>query len=658
MFPLEVVNFAQRRPGREPRRHRGSRAGSRPSGTAQRRPGREPRRHVLLAMDLARAQARSTKAGARTPATPGTAGRALQGARRSTKAGARTPATRRWSAGSARPGGALNEGRGANPGDTGDLTAGPSQRLRAQRRPGREPRRHTPSAAATCCSSPAQRRPGREPRRHLPARMQDRALGRRRSTKAGARTPATRCRPPERLRRAEPLNEGRGANPGDTRLFRVARLRHRRRSTKAGARTPATQVHHRLLPPAHCAAQRRPGREPRRHGPDGSKSITCSRLAQRRPGREPRRHPAARPSWCRGPGPLNEGRGANPGDTRRAARSPRSRSTRSTKAGARTPATPADALMKDGWLCPAQRRPGREPRRHRLIHRDAQQLGDRSTKAGARTPATRDRPRAGDRDRGDRSTKAGARTPATPPGASDTPSTPRYAQRRPGREPRRHLSSPTMANPRRRTLNEGRGANPGDTWTPTASRGRTIRSTKAGARTPATPAAAHRPTAAASGAQRRPGREPRRHWLMASSVHSRPCLAQRRPGREPRRHPTSRGRCACWRRRAQRRPGREPRRHQTLSSVRPHVSHALNEGRGANPGDTSSMGSRGGRWTALNEGRGANPGDTPRRGYRPRGSRPLNEGRGANPGDTWRRAGAPRRCSSLNEGRGANPGDT
>ncbi len=61
----------------------------------------------------------------------------------------------------------------------------------------------------------------------------------------------------------------------------------------------------------------------------------------------------------------------------------------------------------------------------------------------------------------------------------------------------------------------------------------------------------------------------------------------------------------------------------------------LNEGRGANPGDT-----RGARATipywpvALNEGRGANPGDTrPDTGPFTR-YRPLNEGRGANPGDT------------------------
>ena len=109
---------------------------------------------------------------------------------------------------------------------------------------------------------------------------------------------------------------------------------------------------------------------------------------------------------------------------------------------------------------------------------------------------------------------------------------------------------------------------------------------------------------------------------------------------------------------------------------------ALNEGRGANPGDTSGCGpSSDGRANAqrrpgreprrhhlsvvdqaqtgaLNEGRGANPGDTPG-AARPRRHRtPLNEGRGANPGDTACGQGGLFAAGTLNEGRGANPGDT
>ena len=107
----------------------------------------------------------------------------------------------------------------------------------------------------------------------------------------------------------------------------------------------------------------------------------------------------------------------------------------------------------------------------------------------------------------------------------------------------------------------------------------------------------------------------------------------------------------------------------------------LNEGRGRDPGDTpievasSPSGS-------LNEGRGRDPGDTIRpctKYQRPR--IPLNEGRGRDPGDTHgagrvvvaiaqRRPGPrPRRhppmrlpfavaVQALNEGRGRDPGDT
>ena len=355
---------------------------------------------------------RSTKAGARTPATPAPADLAAEAPQRSTKAGARTPATR-WRGGVPGIGwGPLNEGRGANPGDTPARVSPRRVWADAQRRPGREPRRHALAAAASAESwSGAQRRPGREPRRHREyayarrftsvsaqrrpgrePRRHDR--GRRldlrravRSTKAGARTPATRRLPRRWCRCAAALNEGRGANPGDT-------------------CSPSS------ADASRCIAQRRPGREPRRH---------------------PRRARAAGPRRAA----LNEGRGANPGDTR----------------------GPAVLLSL---------------------------LGGRSTKAGARTPATQ-----------------------------------------PGAAPRR-MDPPA--------LNEGRGANPGDTG---GGRG-----------------GVHAPPVA----QRRPGREPRRHLPAAGFVRVDWVHAQRRPGREPRRH--------LWELRhggtegcAQRRPGREPRRH-------------------------------------------------------------------------------------------------
>ena len=60
----------------------------------------------------------------------------------------------------------------------------------------------------------------------------------------------------------------------------------------------------------------------------------------------------------------------------------------------------------------------------------------------------------------------------------------------------------------------------------------------------------------------------------------------------------------------------------------------------------------------LNEGRGANPGDTRPGGWRPACAATLNEGRGANPGDTPTLRSRTAVTRSLNEGRGANPGDT
>ena len=139
------------------------------------------------------------------------------------------------------------------------------------------------------------------------------------------------------------------------------------------------------------------------------------------------------------------------------------------------------------------------------------------------------------------------------------------------------------------------------------------RSTKAGASTPATPAAQPTPARPIVPAQRRPGRQPRRHTVTASQTPLNTWHAQRRPGRQPRRHfPNRHLMSSGWhhaqrrpgrqprrhprslkpppppRRLAQRRPGRQPRRHHHRPRTRPaSQSPALNEGRGVNPGDTS-----------------------------------------------------------------------
>ena len=185
----------------------------------------------------------------------------------------------------------------------------------------------------------------------------------------------------------------------------------------------------------------------------------------------------------------------------------------------------------------AQRRPGREPRRHRCADRWFVIPGSKSAqrRPGREPRRHRPPPRRPRRRDADRSTKAGARTPATPgPVGSRSPCCP-SAQRRPGREPRRHVQR-RRGRQRRTSLNEGRGANPGDTHyyrfrfrlrfraqrRPGREPRRHIgndgessegcrRSTKAGARTPATPPPVRVTSESSESAQRRPGREPRRH---------------------------------------------------------------------------------------------------------------------------------------------------
>ena len=161
------------------------------------------------------------------------------------------------------------------------------------------------------------------------------------------------------------------------------------------------------------------------------------------------------------------------------------------------------------------------------------------------------------------------------------------AQRRPGRIPRRHSDNRIGG------------------FSPTGQ----IRSTKAGAHTPATPSSEAAVSVHPIHAQRRPGRIPRRHREIVSGKDCQlPAFAQRRPGRIPRRH-------SCIRR---------------ASFPLPHT---LNEGRGAYPGDTG-MRDMGWRWVEDAQRR---PGRIPRRHIPvPLKQLLLNEGRGAYPGDTLR----------------------
>ena len=181
-----VSGLAQRRPGRESRRHATTLTPKRITTNAQRRPGRESRRH----MAGTRQEVEGIKAAQRRPGRE----------------------SRRHPSGSsaAAPVAALNEGRDVNPGDTLAEMQGWLVYHTAQRRPGRESRRHSDARRAKATPfRRAQRRPGRESRRHrasfglLPALL------------------AT-------------LNEGRDVNPGDTTLMRLVHGHKRIRSTKAG----------------------------------------------------------------------------------------------------------------------------------------------------------------------------------------------------------------------------------------------------------------------------------------------------------------------------------------------------------------------------------------------------------------------------------------
>ena len=415
----------------------------------------------------------------------------------------------------------------------------------------------------------AQRRPGREPRRHVPGRRPWRCrrfapLNEGRGANPGDTRSASRI-----LWRRAPaaLNEGRGANPGDTSLpgacpraitlprstkagartpatptaARWLRSLGLPRSTKAGARTPATRRRNRAGPKAtrdRIAAQRRPGREPRRHGwsprvmgrlrvslnegrganpGDTTHGQGATVLAHRSALNEGRgANPGDTLARCRGsassahPAALNEGRGANPGDTdghgrrgRRPLSTPLNEGRGANPGDTRREVSPAELAA----AAHAQRRPGREPRRHlRLPFDSSPSRAQRSTKAGARTPATRDvlsrKPSA--TCQAPLNEGRGANPGDTVVSAMRARVTgTHFAQRRPGREPRRHdVVTCAVAERPRSPLNEGRGANPGDTCaiagcasegnrrhSPTRQIDQSVRSTKAGARTPATRAA-------------------------------------------------------------------------------------------------------------------------------------------------------------------------
>ena len=210
--------------------------------------------------------------------------------------------------------------------------------------------------------------------------------------------------------------------------------------------------------------------------------------------------------------PLNEGRGRDPGDTSRPRRSRPPRSPLNEGRG-RDPGDTSNARAYiEGRLEDAQRRPGPRPRRHPF-----HALPAPTSSIAQRRPGPRPR-----------------RHEATRTSASATVA----AQRRPGPRPRRHAGAVVPDRPHG------------------------LRSTKAGAETPATHAARTSLVGNTRPAQRRPGPRPRRHVsLFIHRVFSQP---------------------------AQRRPGPRPRRHSRAWSEARSASTALNEGRGRDPGDTAN----------------------------------------------------------------------
>ncbi len=361
----------------------------------------------------------------------------------------------------------------------------------------------------------------------------------RRSTKAEAGTPATQAG------------------------VAIAQRAHLGRSTKAGAGTPATPGD-KATRPARTGSTLNEGRG--RNPGDTQAPLAVGR--SRCPLNEGRgRNPGDTSRWrawlrCRRPS-LNEGRGRNPGDTGLLDAEEAPDRARSTKAGAGTPATPAEPWASSPAPTRAQRRPGPEPRRHEphVAVADAQLV--RSTKAGAGTPATR-----------------GV--------ISVRRSSLHSAQRRPGPEPRRHRRQDDWQSQHPQALNEGRGRNPGDTINPQT--GDTHM--KTAQRRPGPEPRRHeedrrRYEMRMIVAQRRPGPEPRRHrdggWHRG--IHA---LRSTKAGAGT---PATPGAAMLTRELlsvAQRRPGPELRRHWSGRSCRPIRPAALNEGRGRNPGDTTA----------------------------------------------------------------------
>ena len=183
------------------------------------------------------------------------------------------------------------------------------------------------------------------------------------------------------------------------------------------------------------------------------------------------------------------------------------------------------------------------------------------------------------------------------------------AQRRPERQPRlHHLDAVDHALGAVRSTKAG-ASTPATLVAYIDRAGGHIRSTKAGASTPATPIDAGATLALTIPAQRRPERQPRLHFLhpghepsdevrstkagastpatpSAEVLAARGIDAQRRPERQPRLHVFPRRAVASTLERSTKAGASTPATHEMRSRAR-GAPRALNEGRSVNPGYTA-----------------------------------------------------------------------
>ena len=211
--------------------------------------------------------------------------------------------------------GSLNEGRGAYPGDTRARVWGKVTVVTRSTKAGAlTPATHGVPRHAGCHQVPLNEGRGAYPG---DTRLEARSEGRTCSLNEGRGAyPGDTSSTGRRLvRDCEALNEGRGAYPGDTLFNLDGDQVGDARSTKAGALTPATPCDTDPTDLWGCRAQRRPGRLPRRHADGRARQLAGERRSTKAGALTPATLQTRSDHDWRS-APLNEGRGAYPGDTR------------------------------------------------------------------------------------------------------------------------------------------------------------------------------------------------------------------------------------------------------------------------------------------------------------------------------------------------------